>query len=114
VLLPTQPTAPESAYRVVEPLQNAAPERRVPPSWPERISAPTRAQVGRTTCHIESDVRAPTARHPSHRYVQPPTHPDAASYSRSSAPASHSRKSSQMGDVPAIHLLGQSFKLIVA
>src|ERR1035437_3915400 len=40
VLLPTPPTAPESAYRVVEPLQNAAPERRVPPSWPERISAP--------------------------------------------------------------------------
>src|ERR1017187_5686035 len=38
VLLPTPPTAPESAYRVVEPLQNAAPERRVPPSWPERIS----------------------------------------------------------------------------
>jgi hypothetical protein len=32
VLLPTPPTAPESAYRVVEPLQNAAPERRVPPS----------------------------------------------------------------------------------
>jgi hypothetical protein len=36
VLLSTPPTAPESAYRVVEPLQNAAPERRVPPSWPER------------------------------------------------------------------------------
>src|ERR1035437_2568570 len=40
VLLPTPPTAPESAYRVVGPLQNAAPERRVPPSWPERISPP--------------------------------------------------------------------------
>jgi hypothetical protein len=39
VLLPTPPTAPESAYRVVEPLQNAAPERRPSPSNQQRRTA---------------------------------------------------------------------------
>ena len=40
VLLPTPPTAPESAYSVVEPLQNAAPERRSLPSNQQRRTAP--------------------------------------------------------------------------
>ena len=43
------PTVPESEYRIVEPSQNATPERRLPPSWPQRRTNPRACALGRHT-----------------------------------------------------------------